>query len=75
MNIPKDIALTIPQRIMIANGLYFVVSKDYHLSEEGSCIGDAAGILSDYQACVILEDGINMALAAQANLQRILDTI
>ena len=70
MKIPQNIELTIPQRIMIANGLHLVVAIGYHLAEDGSCILDAKEALTDYQACTILDEGIQMALVAQANLKR-----
>lgn len=75
MEIPQNIELTIPQRIMIANGLHFVVATGYHLAEDGSCILDAKEALTDYQACAILDEGIQMALVAQANLERCVEPL
>ena len=66
------IRLSISQRIMITNGLYFVVNNEYHLSEDGSCVCDSKGVLSDNQACAALIEGIKVALAAQMNLRRLL---
>ena len=69
------IILSIPQRIIITNGLYWVVGHECHLSEDGTSICDARGILSDQQACDMLMDGIKVALSAQMSLRRVLDAL